>query len=137
MQVYKSFDIVLNAINDWCEEKNLYGIFDKDLLSIPELAEISERGELKRILDLLIEDGYLAKRILGENKSAPISYRLTAKGLTMINDEKGLAWKKRVADCAFILLIISIAISLLSFIFQFHIVRRFIWKIVAQIFSIQ
>jgi len=118
MKIYKKFDIVLNAINDWCEKNNVYGLYEIQLILIPELKELKDNGELSRIIDLLIEDGYIAIEHINSNENSPKSYRLTAKGLSLINEGKGFQWRKGIANTVIILAIISTLISFLSLIIQ-------------------
>ncbi|MEI7502634.1 MAG: hypothetical protein WCJ61_05075 [Paludibacter sp.] len=119
MKIYKQFDTVLNSINDWCEKNNVYAIYPVQLSLIPALKEMEDTGELYRVIDLLIEDGYMSKHSVNPNESVQSFYRLTAKGLTLINEEHGFQIRQRTAKVVIFLLIISTLLGFLSFVMQF------------------
>ena len=118
MKYNKKFDIVLNAIYHFTKKKKLNGMYSTNLVELPILRELRENGELPNILDLLCKDGYIAKNQLSLNKSAPLSYSLTAKGYVKIEDN-GFVCSKLKANTTFILVIISTIIALTSLIIQF------------------
>jgi DNA-binding PadR family transcriptional regulator len=81
------FILVLNAIKNWCEKDPPYplGIYQVQLKTIEELKIFRESGELYYLINLLVENGYMISKTMGRNPSEQKSYRITIKGINLIN----------------------------------------------------